>query len=68
MGPKLSKQVLNSEKNTETKSLGCRDILVGCQGGYVQEFSIIKNKTVHDLGKILNAHVSSMEKILDKKS
>ena len=47
------KQVQNSEKITETKSLGCGKMFVGCTDGYALELSMIKNKTVHEQ-KILN--------------
>ena len=43
-------------------------LFVGCSDGSVQEFSIIENKTVHDIGKILDNRIVSMDKTLDNKS
>ena len=68
MGSKISKQAQNSDKNTETKSLGFDKMFVGCQDGSVLEFSMISKKIEHNFGKILNHPICSMAKTFDSKS
>ena len=68
MGQKFSNQIQNSDKNIETKYPSLDKMFVGCYGGYVQEFSMIEKKTVHDLGKILKNDILSMAKTPDNKS
>ena len=67
MQSKISKQVQNSDKNTEIKYLDCGKIFVGYGRGSVREFSFIENKTVHEQ-KILEYDISSMAKTSDNKS
>ena len=74
MGSFLGKQVQNSDKNTEvdpcteTKYLGFDKMFVGCQHGYLYEFSIIENKIVHNLDTTLNDAITLMDKTLDNKT
>ena len=67
MGSKTSKQVQNSNKNTNTKHFEGDRVFVGCNQSYFYEFSMI-GKTVHNLGQVLKGHVGSMAKTPDNKS
>ena len=55
-------------KYLETKPLGCSKMFVGYGNGSVLEFSMVENKIVHDLGKILDDFIISMTTTLDNKS
>ena len=68
MGSKFAKQFKNDNKNTDIKCLADDKVFVVSYSGHVKVFSIIKNKIVNDLGKILNDCISSMTKTLDNKS
>ena len=68
MMPSFLEQVQKSEKNVEMEYPKGDTMFVGCNDGYVQEFSFIENKIVHDYGKILKGHITSISKTSDNKS
>ena len=67
---KISKQDQNFDKNTEIKHSEGLNLFVMSNCGYLQTFSMIENKIVHDYGQILDHRnrITSMDKTLDNKS
>ena len=67
MDQRFVEPIKNSDKNTEIKCLESDKLFVGCDNGYLIEFSMIE-KTAHDLGKILDRKIHSIAKTPDNKS
>ena len=68
MQSEFCKQVLNSYKNTEIKHFEGDKMFIGCNDGFLQEFSINEKKLAQDSDKILYYDIISMCKTSDNKS
>ena len=62
------KQVLNSDKNTKIKHIDDDIMFVGCEDGYLFEYSIIEKKHVHQYGCMFNGNCYPLAKTIDNKS
>ena len=68
MGQKVSKQVQNSDKNTEIKRLGDDKLFIPYIDCLFLEFSLISKPIVYDLGKNSFDYIFSIAKTPDNKS
>ena len=68
MQSNISTQVQNSDKNTEIKYPKGDKMFVAYGDKYLQEFSMIEKKPVHEFGQILDGIIYSMAKTSYNKS
>ena len=67
MGSKVSKEVQNSDKNTEIKHHKGDKLILVCPFGWLLEFSMI-TKTIVRKSKLFDKEICSIVKTLDNKS
>ena len=69
MQSKIAKKPQNLEKNTQIKYPKGHKMFVRCEyGTRLIEFSLSKNKTVHDYGELDHCNTALMAKTPDNKS